>query len=149
MVVRVVETEHAAQRDQGRGGPPVEVAEEAHRGGHEKDPHERRVDSDGERHPEPDRLHQDDARDRESPEDRDHDRRRTRDHPRRPGDAVRWQPSPVRPLPAPDLDRRLTIVPLSGLAPEDVVTDGGIASLVLANAPLTEDGFFLVPKVVE
>src|SRR5271166_772281 len=32
---------------------------------------------------------------------------------------------------------------------EDVVTDGEIASLVLANAPLTEDGFFLVPKVIE
>ena len=32
---------------------------------------------------------------------------------------------------------------------EDVVTDGEIASKVLANAPLTEDGFFLVPKVIE
>jgi aspartyl-tRNA(Asn)/glutamyl-tRNA(Gln) amidotransferase subunit C len=32
---------------------------------------------------------------------------------------------------------------------EDVVTDGEIARLVLANAPLTEDGFFLVPKVIE
>ena len=32
---------------------------------------------------------------------------------------------------------------------EDVVTDGGIADKVLANAPLTEDGFFLVPKVIE
>jgi aspartyl-tRNA(Asn)/glutamyl-tRNA(Gln) amidotransferase subunit C len=32
---------------------------------------------------------------------------------------------------------------------EDVVTDGEIAGKVLANAPLTEDGFFLVPKVVE
>ena len=32
---------------------------------------------------------------------------------------------------------------------EDVVTDGEIAPLVLANAPLTEDGFFLVPKVIE
>ena len=32
---------------------------------------------------------------------------------------------------------------------EDVVTDGDIATLVLANAPLTEDGFFLVPKVIE
>jgi aspartyl-tRNA(Asn)/glutamyl-tRNA(Gln) amidotransferase subunit C len=32
---------------------------------------------------------------------------------------------------------------------EDVVTDGEIKPLVLANAPLTEDGFFLVPKVIE
>ena len=32
---------------------------------------------------------------------------------------------------------------------EDVVTDGEIARKVLANAPLTEDGFFLVPKVIE
>ena len=31
----------------------------------------------------------------------------------------------------------------------DVVTDGEIAAKVLANAPLTEDGFFLVPKVIE
>jgi aspartyl-tRNA(Asn)/glutamyl-tRNA(Gln) amidotransferase subunit C len=32
---------------------------------------------------------------------------------------------------------------------EDVVTDGGIADKVLANAPLAEDGYFLVPKVIE
>lgn len=32
---------------------------------------------------------------------------------------------------------------------EDVVTDGNIADKVLANAPKTEDGFFVVPKVVE
>lgn len=31
----------------------------------------------------------------------------------------------------------------------DVITDGGIADKVLANAPLSEDGYFLVPKVVE
>ena len=31
----------------------------------------------------------------------------------------------------------------------DVVTDGEIASVVTANAPLSEDGFFVVPKVVE
>lgn len=31
----------------------------------------------------------------------------------------------------------------------DVVTDGGDAARVLANAPATEDGFFLVPKVIE
>jgi len=32
---------------------------------------------------------------------------------------------------------------------EDVVADGDIAPLVLANAPMTEDGFFVVPKVIE
>ena len=32
---------------------------------------------------------------------------------------------------------------------EDVVTEGGDASKVLANAPRTADGFFVVPKVVE
>lgn len=32
---------------------------------------------------------------------------------------------------------------------EDVVTDGGIQDKVLANAPKSEDGFFVVPKVVE
>ncbi|MGF1619728.1 MAG: Asp-tRNA(Asn)/Glu-tRNA(Gln) amidotransferase subunit GatC [Rhodomicrobiaceae bacterium] len=32
---------------------------------------------------------------------------------------------------------------------EDKVTDGGIADQIMKNAPLTEDHFFLVPKVVE
>ena len=32
---------------------------------------------------------------------------------------------------------------------EDIVTDGGDASVVLANAPKSERGFFVVPKVVE
>ncbi|KJS25844.1 MAG: glutamyl-tRNA amidotransferase [Hyphomonadaceae bacterium BRH_c29] len=32
---------------------------------------------------------------------------------------------------------------------EDVVTDGNIQDQVLANAPRTEDGFFVVPKSVE
>jgi aspartyl-tRNA(Asn)/glutamyl-tRNA(Gln) amidotransferase subunit C len=31
----------------------------------------------------------------------------------------------------------------------DIVTDGGDAGRVLANAPKAEDGFFVVPKVVE
>lgn len=31
----------------------------------------------------------------------------------------------------------------------DVVSDGAKAADVLANAPLSEDGFFMVPKVVE
>jgi aspartyl-tRNA(Asn)/glutamyl-tRNA(Gln) amidotransferase subunit C len=32
---------------------------------------------------------------------------------------------------------------------EDVVTEGGDAAAVTANAPLSEDRFFVVPKVVE
>ena len=42
-----------------------------------------------------------------------------------------------------------SVIPMRLPMREDVVTDGEIASLVLANAPLTEDGFFLVPKVIE
>ena len=32
---------------------------------------------------------------------------------------------------------------------KDAVTDGGIADQVTANAPQADDGFFVVPKVVE
>lgn len=32
---------------------------------------------------------------------------------------------------------------------EDVVTEGGDAAAILANAPKSRDGFFIVPKVVE
>jgi len=32
---------------------------------------------------------------------------------------------------------------------KDEVTDGGIAEKVVANAPLSEDNFFMVPTVVE
>lgn len=32
---------------------------------------------------------------------------------------------------------------------DDVVNDGGDVKRVLANAPASDDGFFLVPKVVE
>jgi aspartyl-tRNA(Asn)/glutamyl-tRNA(Gln) amidotransferase subunit C len=32
---------------------------------------------------------------------------------------------------------------------EDIVTEGGDARVVLANAPRSRDGFFVVPKVVE
>jgi aspartyl-tRNA(Asn)/glutamyl-tRNA(Gln) amidotransferase subunit C len=31
----------------------------------------------------------------------------------------------------------------------DIVTDGGIAEDIVRNAPISEDNFFLVPKVVE
>lgn len=32
---------------------------------------------------------------------------------------------------------------------EDVITDGGIRDQILANAPKSEEGFFVVPKAVE
>ena len=42
-----------------------------------------------------------------------------------------------------------SVLPMRLPMRDDVVTDGEIADKVLANAPLTEDGFFLVPKVIE
>ena len=42
-----------------------------------------------------------------------------------------------------------SVIPMKLPMREDVVTDGGVAPQILANAPLTEDGFFLVPKVIE
>ncbi len=42
-----------------------------------------------------------------------------------------------------------SVIPMKLPMREDVVTDGEIAPAILANAPLSEDGFFLVPKVVE
>lgn len=42
-----------------------------------------------------------------------------------------------------------SVTPMEMKKRTDVVTDGGIRDDVLANAPATEDGFFLVPKVVE
>jgi aspartyl-tRNA(Asn)/glutamyl-tRNA(Gln) amidotransferase subunit C len=42
-----------------------------------------------------------------------------------------------------------SVTPMAMKKRRDVVTDGGIPDKVLANAPATEDHFFLVPKVVE
>jgi aspartyl-tRNA(Asn)/glutamyl-tRNA(Gln) amidotransferase subunit C len=42
-----------------------------------------------------------------------------------------------------------SVIPMTLPMREDVVTDGDIEPAVLANAPLAEDGFFLVPKVIE
>jgi aspartyl-tRNA(Asn)/glutamyl-tRNA(Gln) amidotransferase subunit C len=42
-----------------------------------------------------------------------------------------------------------SVTPMAMKKRADVVTDGEIRDEVLANAPSTEDGFFLVPKVVE
>ncbi|MDB5521975.1 MAG: aspartyl/glutamyl-tRNA(Asn/Gln) amidotransferase subunit [Tardiphaga sp.] len=42
-----------------------------------------------------------------------------------------------------------SVTPMVMKKRRDVVTDGEIADKVVANAPVTEDHFFLVPKVVE
>ena len=42
-----------------------------------------------------------------------------------------------------------SVTPMEMKKRADVVTDGDIRDDVLKNAPATEDGFFLVPKVVE
>lgn len=42
-----------------------------------------------------------------------------------------------------------TAVEMSLPMREDSITDGNIQDKVLANAPRSEDGFFVVPKVVE
>lgn len=42
-----------------------------------------------------------------------------------------------------------SVIPMELKKRKDVVTDGEIPDKVLANAPATEDHFFLVPKVVE
>lgn len=47
------------------------------------------------------------------------------------------------------------VEPMSSVTPmqlkrrTDIVTEGGDAARVLATAPRTEDGFFVVPKIVE
>ena len=42
-----------------------------------------------------------------------------------------------------------SVTPMTMKKRQDEVTDGGRADLIVGNAPATEDGFFLVPKVVE
>jgi aspartyl-tRNA(Asn)/glutamyl-tRNA(Gln) amidotransferase subunit C len=42
-----------------------------------------------------------------------------------------------------------SVIPMKLPLRADTVTDGEIESLVLVNAPLVEDNFFLVPKVIE
>ena len=47
------------------------------------------------------------------------------------------------------------VIPMTSVTPmvlrrrDDKVTDGGYADKIVANAPLSEDNFFMVPKVVE
>ena len=42
-----------------------------------------------------------------------------------------------------------SVTPTAMKQREDVVNDGGIAELVVANAPASEDHYFMVPKVIE
>ena len=42
-----------------------------------------------------------------------------------------------------------SVIPMTLRTREDVVTDGNKAFDIVANAPLSEDNFFLVPKVIE
>jgi len=47
------------------------------------------------------------------------------------------------------VDPMTSVVAMEMKKRADVVTDGGKAGDIVANAPLTEDNFFMVPKVVE
>ncbi len=42
-----------------------------------------------------------------------------------------------------------SVMPMTLRRREDKITDGGYPDKIVANAPLTEDNFFMVPKVVE
>ena len=42
-----------------------------------------------------------------------------------------------------------SVTPLVMKKRQDVVTDGGYADAIVANAPASEDNYFMVPKVIE
>ncbi|RDE09815.1 Asp-tRNA(Asn)/Glu-tRNA(Gln) amidotransferase subunit GatC [Pelagibacterium lacus] len=42
-----------------------------------------------------------------------------------------------------------SVTPMQLRRRDDTVTDGGYAEQIVANAPISEDNFFMVPKVVE
>lgn len=42
-----------------------------------------------------------------------------------------------------------SVIPATLRVRKDAVTDGGYADKIVANAPLSEDNFFQVPKVIE
>jgi aspartyl-tRNA(Asn)/glutamyl-tRNA(Gln) amidotransferase subunit C len=48
-----------------------------------------------------------------------------------------------------NIEPMTSVTPMAMKKRPDVVTDGAIAEQILRNAPATQDGFFLVPKVVE
>lgn len=42
-----------------------------------------------------------------------------------------------------------SVTPMALRRRDDAITDGGYADKIVSNAPLSEDNFFMVPKVVE
>lgn len=42
-----------------------------------------------------------------------------------------------------------SVMPMALRLRPDVVTDGGMADAIVANAPMNENHFFMVPKVIE
>lgn len=42
-----------------------------------------------------------------------------------------------------------SVTPMKLRRREDRISDGGVAEQIVGNAPLSEDNFFMVPKVVE
>ena len=48
-----------------------------------------------------------------------------------------------------DIEPMTSVTPMAMKMRKDEVTDGGIADAIMTNAPVREDRFFLVPKVVE
>jgi aspartyl-tRNA(Asn)/glutamyl-tRNA(Gln) amidotransferase subunit C len=47
------------------------------------------------------------------------------------------------------VDPMTSVLPMAMRRRPDAVTDGGKAADIVANAPMSEDNFFVVPKVVE
>lgn len=48
-----------------------------------------------------------------------------------------------------DVKPMTSVIPSSLKPRSDIVSDGNYAEKIVANAPLSEDNFFMVPKVVE
>ncbi|WP_455474871.1 Asp-tRNA(Asn)/Glu-tRNA(Gln) amidotransferase subunit GatC [Bartonella sp. B30(2025)] len=48
-----------------------------------------------------------------------------------------------------EIEPLTSIMPMALRMREDIITDGNKAEDIVANAPVTEENFFLVPKVVE
>lgn len=48
-----------------------------------------------------------------------------------------------------DVEPLRAVMPIASRRRDDVVSDGGRRDDVLANAPQTHDGFYVVPRVVE
>ena len=42
-----------------------------------------------------------------------------------------------------------SVTPMAMTQREDIVTDGEIADMIVANAPASDDNYFMVPKVIE